>query len=363
MPTEFMGILLEYFLDDPTGTSPQFLEEYSKETKAEFLIRFKKVLDEKQENEINLDQVELETKVFNFIKKQSESFFDEVIEEQKILFAAPQQNKTLTLPKKETGVPPKIEKNISKDTPAGNDTENQKAFQAQKDFQLLNGLFKNTAITCLLPIEKLKQFLRMLPYFHERSLEEILYIFLQEPRATALNNSSQSFGLFSKNQPMVMLPSEPTEENGERLITYYRATVSKDELKIKVKNKEIFNYLISQLITKTTNAVKNGAPHQKRFEYLSVCFAYGIRENTLQIFEKNNFFLDETDPKLFGLSLQNILNEIHWIQDSLSKKDFSNSNKKKRVKNCSTKNSKRLKKNKINNVTSKKMEVIHEPTK
>ena len=76
-------------------------------------------------------------------------------------------------------------------------------------------------------------------------------------------------------------------------------------------------------------AVKNGAPNQKRFEYLSVCFAYGIRENTLQIFEKNNFFLDETDPKLLELSLQNILNEIHLIQDSLAKKDFSNSNNKK----------------------------------
>ncbi|MBK5077328.1 hypothetical protein IL308_11235 [Lactococcus lactis] len=326
MPTEFMGILLEYFLDDPTGTSPHFLEEYSKETKAEFLIRFKKTLDEKQENEINLDQIELEMKVFNFIKKQNERFFDEFIEEQKILFAAPQQNKTLTLPKKETKVPPKIEKTKAKNTPTENDTESPKGSQAQKDFQLLNGLFKNTAIACLLPIEKLKQFLRMLPYFHERSLEEILYIFLQEPRATELNKSSQSFGLFSKNQPLVMLPSEPTEENGERLITYYRATISKNDLKKKVKNKEIFSYLISQLITKTTNAVKNGVPNQKRFEYLSVCFAYGIRENTLQIFEKNNFFLDETDPKLLELSLQNILNEIHLIQDSLAKKDPSNSN-------------------------------------
>ncbi len=87
-----------------------------------------------------------------------------------------------------------------------------------------------------------------------------------------------------------MLPSDPTKENNERLITYYRAVVSNDELKIKVKNKEIFSYLISQLITKTTNAVKNGAPNQKRFEYLSVCFAYGIRENTLQIFEKITSF-------------------------------------------------------------------------
>lgn len=324
-----MGILLEYFLDDPTGTSPHFLEEYSKETKAEFLIRFKKTLDEKQENEISLDQIELEMKVFNFIKKQNERFFDEFIEEQKILFAAPQQNKTLTLPKKETEVPPKTEKSKSKDTASENEKDNQKAVQAQKDFQLLNGLFKNTAITCLLPIEKLKQFLRMLPYFHERSLEEILYIFLQEPRATKLNKSSQSLGIFSKNQPMVMLPSDPTKENNERLITYYRAVVSNDELKIKVKNKEIFSYLISQLITKTTNAVKNGAPNQKRFEYLSVCFAYGIRKNTLQIFEKNNFFLDETEPKLLELSLKNILNEIHLIQDSLSKKDYSNSNKNK----------------------------------
>lgn len=329
MPTEFIGILLEYFLDDPTAESPQFLVEYSNETHEDFLIRFKKGIDEKQENEINLDHVELETKVFNYMKKQSESFFDEFIEEQKILFAAPQQNKTLTLPKKETEVPPKIEKTKAKNTPTENDTESPKGSQAQKDFQLLNGLFKNTAITCLLPIEKLKQFLRMLPYFHERSLEEILYIFLQEPRATELKTSSQSFGLFSKNQSMVMLPSEPTEENGERLITYYRATVSKDDLKIKIKNKEIFSYLISQLITKTTNAVKNGAPNQKRFEYLSVCFAYGIRENTLQIFEKNNFFLEETEPKLLELSLQNILNEIHLIQDSLAKKDSSNSNNKK----------------------------------
>lgn len=84
----------------------------------------------------------------------------------------------------------------------------------------------------------------MLPYFHERSLEEILYIFLQEARATKLNKSSQSLGIFSKNQPMVMLPSDPTKENNERLITYYRAVVSNDELKIKVKNKEIFSYLV-----------------------------------------------------------------------------------------------------------------------
>ncbi len=329
MPTEFIGILLEYFLDDPTGESPQFLEEYSQETKSEFLIRFKEILDEKQEQEINIEQIELEMKVFNFIKKQSESFFDEFIEEQKILFTAPQQDKILTLPQKDDEVLQKKEETKAKETTIENETDNQKAGQAQKDFQLLNGLFKNTAITCLLPIEKLKQFLRMLPYFHERSLEEILYIFLQEPRATKLNESSRSLGFWSKNQSMVMLPSEPTKENNERLITYYRADISNNELKIKVKNKEIFSYFISQLITKTTNAVKNGAPNQKRFEYLSVCFAYGIRETTLPIFEKNNFFLDETDPKLLELSLQNILNEIHLIQDNLSKKDPSNSNKKK----------------------------------
>ncbi|QLF89380.2 hypothetical protein [Lactococcus lactis] len=102
----------------------------------------------------------------------------------------------------------------------------------------------------------------MLPYFHEYSLEEILYIFLQEPRATKLNESSQSLGFWSRNQQIVMLPSEPTKENNERLITYYRAKVSNNELKIEVKNKEIFSYLISQLITKTTNAVKTGAPNQ-----------------------------------------------------------------------------------------------------
>ena len=45
--------------------------------------------------------------------------------------------------------------------------------------------------------------------------------------------------------------------------------------------------------------------------------------------KKNNFFLDETEPKLLELSLKNILNEIHLIQDSLSKKDYSNSNKNK----------------------------------
>ncbi|WP_416411279.1 hypothetical protein [Lactococcus lactis] len=109
MPTEFIGILLEYFLDDPTAESPQFLVEYSNETHAEFLIRFKNGIDEKQENEINLDQVELETKVFNYMKKQSESFFDEFIEEQKILFASPQKDKAIMLTQKEEKVSKEIE--------------------------------------------------------------------------------------------------------------------------------------------------------------------------------------------------------------------------------------------------------------
>ncbi|WP_251920176.1 hypothetical protein [Lactococcus lactis] len=314
MPTEFIGILLEYFLDDPTAESPQFLVEYSNETHAEFLIRFKNGIDEKQENEINLDQVELETKVFNYMKKQSESFFDEFIEEQKILFAAPQKDKAIMLTQKEE----KVSKEI-----------NQIALQAQKDFQLLNTLFKKAAITCLLPIEKLKQFLRMIPYFHERSLEEILYIYLQEQRATSLNESSNLLGILSKNQPMVLLPSEPTKENEEKLLIYYRASVSNKELKIKIKDKETFNYLFSQLIRKTTNSIEKGVPNQKRFEYLAVCYAYGVRENTISVFEKNNFFLDETNEKLLELSLQNILNEIHLIQEKLSRNDPSDSKKKK----------------------------------
>lgn len=329
MPTEFIGILLEYFLDDPTGESPQFLEEYSQETKAEFLIRFKKTLDEKQEQDINIEQIELEMKVFNFIKKQSESFFDEFIEEQKILFTAQQQDKTLTLPQKEVEVPQKEEETKVKEAVNENETDNQKALQAQKDFQLLNTLFKKAAITCLLPIEKLKKFLRMIPYFHERSLEEILYIFLQEQRATGLNESSNLLGILSKNQPMVLLPSEPTEENEEKLLIYYRATVSNKELKIKIKDKESFSYLISQLIKKTTNSIEEGAPNQKRFEYLAVCYAYGVRENTIPVFEKNNFFLEETNSNLLEISLQNILKEIHHIQEKLSRTDASDSKKKK----------------------------------
>ncbi|MGV9001268.1 hypothetical protein ACN9TI_14415 [Lactococcus lactis] len=51
MPAEFMGVLLEYFLDNPTGEAPQLLEAYSKETKAEFLVRFKQALDEKEHME------------------------------------------------------------------------------------------------------------------------------------------------------------------------------------------------------------------------------------------------------------------------------------------------------------------------
>ena len=329
MPTEFIGILLEYFLDDPTAESPQFLVEYSNETHAEFLIRFKNGIDEKQENEINLDQVELETKVFNYMKKQSESFFDEFIEEQKILFAAPQKDKAIMLTQKEEKVSKEIESPQKKVEQTESKEINQIALQAQKDFQLLNTLFKKAAITCLLPIEKLKQFLRMIPYFHERSLEEILYIYLQEQRATSLNESSNLLGILSKNQPMVLLPSEPTKENEEKLLIYYRASVSNKELKIKIKDKETFNYLFSQLIKKTTNSIEKGVPNQKRFEYLAVCYAYGVRENTMSVFEKNNFFLDETNEKLLELSLQNILNEIHLIQEKFSRNDPSDSKKKK----------------------------------
>lgn len=296
MPTEFIGVLLEYFLDDPTGESPLFLEEYAKESKEEFLIRFKKLLDEKQEQGIELEEIELETKVYNYVKKQSESFFDEFIEEQKILHAAPQKENLITLPKKEKKIKaniPKAEKGIKE--PVKEDA-NQAIVQTQKDFQLLKGLFKSTAISCLLPIEKLKNFLRLLPYFHECSLEEILYIFLQEPLATQLSESSQLLGFLSKNQTIIMLPSEPTIENGERLITYYRAEVSKKELKFKVKDKESFSYLISQLIKKTKQSMQDGAPNQKRFEYLAICYAYGARENTLPIFEKTTFFWRKLIP-------------------------------------------------------------------
>ena len=171
--------------------------------------------------------------------------------------------------------------------------------------------------------------MRLLPYFHERSLEEILYIFLQEPLATQLSESSQLLGFLSKNQTIIMLPSEPTKENRERLITYYRAEVSKKELKFKVKDKESFSYLISQLIKKTKQSMQEGAPNQKRFEYLAICYAYGARENTLPIFEKNNFFLEETDTKLLEESLQNILREVHFIQEKLSKSGLSNDKKEK----------------------------------
>jgi hypothetical protein len=329
MPAEFIGILLEYFLDDPTAESPQFLVEYSNETHADFLIRFKKGIDEKQENEINLDQVELETKVFNYMKKQSESFFDEFIEEQKILFVAPQKNKSIILPKKEEEVSKKIESDQNKLEQTEIETVNKNVLQAQKDFQLLNTIFKKAAIACLLPIEKLKIFLRMIPYFHDRSLDEILYIFLQEQRAISLNESSNLLGILSKNQPMVLLPSVPSKDNDEKLLIYYRATISNKELLFKIKDKESFSYLISQLITRTMNSLEDGAPNQKRFEYLAVCYAFGVRENTLSVFEKNNFFLDETNEKLLELSLQNILKEIHLIQEKLSINDTSDSKKKK----------------------------------
>ncbi|MCU5753987.1 hypothetical protein OBG91_11610 [Lactococcus lactis] len=201
--------------------------------------------------------------------------------------------------------------------------------QAQKDFQLLNTLFKKAAISCLLPIEKLKIFLRMIPYFHDRSLDEILYIFLQEQRAISLNESSNLLGILSKNQPMVLLPSIPSKDNDEKLLIYYRATISNKELLFKIKDKESFSYLISQLITRTMISLEDGAPNQKRFEYLAVCYAFGVRENTLSVFEKNNFFLDETNEKLLELSLQNILKEIHLIQEKLSRNDTSDSKKKK----------------------------------
>ncbi|WP_270331631.1 hypothetical protein [Lactococcus lactis] len=98
--------------------------------------------------------------------------------------------------------------------------------------------------------------------------------------------------------------------------------------KIKIKDKESFNYLFSQLIKKTTNSIEKGVPNQKRFEYLAVCYAYGVRENTISVFEKNNLFLDETNEKLLELSLQNILKEIHLIQEKLSKNDTSDSKNK-----------------------------------
>ncbi|MGV8956278.1 hypothetical protein [Lactococcus lactis] len=329
MPAEFMGVLLEYFLDDPTGEAPQLLEAYSKETKAEFLVRFKQALDEKEAHGIEQEEIELETKVYHYIKKQSELFFDEFIEEQKILYAAPQKETMISLPKKEKKTPDETQKSKAEIEQAIKEETNQAIVQAQKDFQRLKDLFKMTAINCLLSIEKLKKFLRLLPYFHERSLEENLYIFLQEPAAIHLRESSQVLGFLSKNQSIVMFPCEPSKENGERLMTYYRAEVSKKELKFKVKDKESFSYLISQLIKRTNQSMQEGAAHQKRFEYLAVCFAYGIRENTLPFFERNHFFLEETDPKLLELCLQNILNEIHLIQEKLSKIDSSNLNKEK----------------------------------
>lgn len=94
-----------------------------------------------------------------------------------------------------------------------------------------------------------------------------------------------------------------------------------------IKDKESFNYLFSQLIKKTTNSIEKGVPNQKRFEYLAVCYAYGVRENTISVFEKN-LFLDETNEKLLELSFQNILKEIHLIQEKLSKNDTSDSKNK-----------------------------------
>lgn len=86
--------------------------------------------------------------------------------------------------------------------------------------------------------------------------------------------------------------------------------------------------MFSQLIKKTTNSIEKGVPNQKHFEYLAVCYAYGVRENTISVFEKNNLFLDETNEKLLELSLQNILKEIHLIQEKLSKNDTSDSKNK-----------------------------------
>lgn len=144
-----------------------------------------------------------------------------------------------------------------------------------------------------------------------------------------MNESSNLLGILSKNQPMVLLPSIPSKDNDEKLLIYYRATISNKELLFKIKDKESFSYLISQLITRTMISLEDGAPNQKRFEYLAVCYAFGVRENTLSVFEKNNFFLDETNEKLLELSLQNILKEIHLIQEKLSRNDTSDSKKKK----------------------------------
>lgn len=105
-----------------------------------------------------------------------------------------------------------------------------------------------------------------------------------------MNESSNLLGILSKNQPMVLLPSKPTKENEEKLLIYYRASVSNKEKKIKIKDKESFNYLFSQLIKKTTNSIEKGVPKQKRFEYLAVCYAYGVRENTISVFEKTIYF-------------------------------------------------------------------------
>lgn len=71
-----------------------------------------------------------------------------------------------------------------------------------------------------------------------------------------MNESSNLLGILSKSQPMVLLPSKPTKENEEKLLIYYRASVSNKEKKIKIKDKESFNYLFSQLIKKKRTPLK-----------------------------------------------------------------------------------------------------------
>ena len=329
MPTEFIGILLEYFLDDPTGDSPQFLKDYARETKEEFLSRFRQMLDEKRAQEIDLEELALETKVFNFVNKQSEDWFDSFIEDQKILYFVSSEVTTPSLPKKEP---------LKKVTPLASEEQSTvpdipqvdlKLKQDQQNFELLNVLFKKSAIQCLLPIEKLKQFLKLIPYFYDCSLEELLYLFLQEPQATQLKDVSQRFSIGAKNQRLVFLPSRQSEENDFSLLTHYRVERSSHELQYPIKDKEAFNFLLHQLAKKTTEALTKENPFQKRFEYLAVCFTFGARRNTLEYLEKNSFFLDETDPKILENSLQNILNEIKNIQDKLALSNPLTSKKKK----------------------------------
>ncbi|QLF89381.1 hypothetical protein [Lactococcus lactis] len=142
MPTEFMGILLEYFLDEPTGASPQFLEEYSKETKAEFLIRFKKTLDEKQEQEINLEQIELEMKVFNFIKKQSESFLMNLLKNKKYYLLLLNKIKYSPFPKRRLKSLKKKKKLKPKKLKSKMRQTIKKHFKLKKIFNFLMGFSK-----------------------------------------------------------------------------------------------------------------------------------------------------------------------------------------------------------------------------